>query len=312
MAGYYPDGVTQADVDRAAGGYDRPPCECVYHPDTDTQDSEDCLLHGVRAPHAPAPMCLEPLLGTSLSPTQVRSFLDCSARWWFKYGLRLREPKNGNLALGIAVHQALEANFREKLDTKEDLPIAGVTAVFRQAWAVISTETEFRDDEDPREIAQVGEILVAKYMEEAAPSIEPAAVELDVNGEIGGVKVLGKVDLIDTDGRVVDVKTSARRPSGIAPDYAFQLATYRQLAPGANGEARLNTLVKTKTVQLIQQSYTVSEADLKSTQVLYPLVQEGIRNGLYFPNRQSTLCSRRNCAFWRQCERDFGGIVEES
>lgn len=85
-------------------------------------------------------------------------------------------------------------------------------------------------------------------MEEAAPSIEPAAVELDVEGKIGGVKVLGKVDLIDTDGRVVDVKTSARRPSGIAPDYAFQLATYRQIAPGANGEARLNTLVKTKTV----------------------------------------------------------------
>jgi hypothetical protein len=51
----------------------------------------------------------------------------------------------------------------------------------------------------------------------------------------------------------------------------------------------------------------VGEADLKSTQILYPLVQEGIRNGLYFPNRQSTLCSRRNCAFWRQCEREFGG-----
>ena len=95
---------------------------------------------------------------------------------------------------------------------------------------------------------------------------------------------------------MIDVKTSARKPTGIAPDYALQLATYRQLAPGANGEARLNTLVKTKTVQLIQQTYTVSEADLKATRILYPLVQEGIRNELYFPNRQSTLCSRRNCA----------------
>ena len=56
-----------------------------------------------------------------------------------------------------------------------------------------------------------------------------------------------QVDVLDEEGRVVDVKTAARKPSGISPDYAFQLATYRQLSPGASGEARLDTLVKTKT-----------------------------------------------------------------
>src|SRR6266545_3973905 len=178
MAGYYPDGVTQGDVDRAAGGYDPPPCECVYVPATDSMDSEDCLLHG-RSDLGARGQAADATLGTSLSPTQIRAFLDCSARWWFKYGLHLPEPKTGNLALGIAVHQALEANFREKLNTKEDLPTAGVAALFRQAWMLISADTEFRDDENPSEIAQLGEILVTKYMEEAAPSIEPAAVELD-------------------------------------------------------------------------------------------------------------------------------------
>ena len=149
MAGYYPAGVSQSDIDRAAGGYDPPECECVYDAATDTQDSEDCPLHGPggveEAPIsavAPTPLAFESLLGNSLSPTQVRAFLDCSARWWFKYGLHLPEPKTGSLALGIAVHQALEANFREKLDTKEDLPIEGVTAVFRESWAMISAETE--------------------------------------------------------------------------------------------------------------------------------------------------------------------------
>jgi hypothetical protein len=110
----------------------------------------------------------------------------------------------------------------------------------------------------------------------------------------------------------VDVKTSARKPSGISPDYAFQLATYRRITPGASGEARLDTLVKTKTVQLVQQAYTVSSQDLQATEVLYPLVQAGIAGGLYFPNRQSLTCSRRNCAFWRQCEREFGGAVPEA
>jgi hypothetical protein len=232
------------------------------------------------APAPAPPNCLVELekapkveLGKVLSPTQVRAFLNCSARWWFKYGLSEPEPKNSALALGSAVHRALEANFREKVTTKEDLDTLGVVALFRDAWHDQVEQTEFRDDEDPAALGKVGEQLVAKYMDEAAPWIQPAAVEVDVAGKIGGVSVRGKVDLLDEDGRVVDVKTAARKPSGIAPDYAFQLATYRQ-------------------------------------EVLYPLVQEGIANGLYFPNRQSLTCSRRNCAFWRQCEREFGGTIE--
>ncbi len=275
-------------------------------------------------PLAPVqPMCLAPAsvvvapapeadMAQVLSPTQVRTFLGCSARWWFKYALALPEPKTSALALGCAVHRALETNFRNKLATKEDLDTLGVAAVFRVAWEEQVAQTEFRDEEDPQEMGTVGEHLVKKYMEEAAPQIQPAAVELDVAGEIGGVAVRGKVDLLDTDGRIIDVKTAARRPSGISPDYAFQLATYRRITPGASGDARLDTLVKTKTVQLIPQSYTVGEQDLRATEVLYPLVREGIRKGLYLPNRQSLTCSRRNCAFWRHCEREFGGAVEES
>src|SRR6516162_4736005 len=68
--------------------------------------------------------------GKVLSPTQVRTFLNCSARWWFKYGLGEPETKNSALALGSAVHRTLEVNFREKLTTKEDLDTLGVVALF--------------------------------------------------------------------------------------------------------------------------------------------------------------------------------------
>src|ERR1700676_183384 len=42
-------------------------------------------------------------IGSVLSPSQVRCFFDCPARWWFKYGLQLPERKNSSLALGLAV-----------------------------------------------------------------------------------------------------------------------------------------------------------------------------------------------------------------
>src|ERR1039458_10664029 len=48
------------------------------------------------------------------------------------------------------------------------------------------------------------ERLVAKYMDEVAPTVEPAAVELDVQGEISGVAVRGRVDVLDVEGRLID------------------------------------------------------------------------------------------------------------
>src|ERR1035438_9481152 len=143
-----------------------------------------------------------------LSPSQVRCFFECQARWWFKYGLQLPERKNSSLALGLAVHQALEVNFREKLETEEDLETTGVVCVFREAWMEQVPQTEFTADESQGDLRRLGEKLVAKYMDEVAPTVEPAAVELDVQGEISGVAVRGRVDVLDVEGRLIDFKTA--------------------------------------------------------------------------------------------------------
>jgi hypothetical protein len=131
----------------------------------------------------------QPDAANVLSPTQVRTFLDCSAKWWFRYGLRLPEPKTSSLALGSAVHDALAENFRQKIETREDLDVCGVTALFRQSWPRQTEEAVFQPDEDAGQLRLVGEQLVQKYMEEAAPYIDPAGVEFEVTGRIcGGVR----------------------------------------------------------------------------------------------------------------------------
>jgi len=249
---------------------------------------------------------------SALSPSQVRCFFDCPARWWFKYGLQLPERKNSSLALGLAVHRALEVNFREKLETHEDLETTGVVMVFRDVWMEQVPETEFTADESQGDLRRLGERLVAKYMDEVAPTVEPAAVELDVEGSIAGVAVRGRVDVLDVEGRLIDFKTASRRPTCVAPDHAFQLATYRQITPGASGEVRLDSLVKTQTVQIVQQAYTVGEPDLRATQVLYPMARKAMSCGMYCPNRQSLLCSQKHCSFWTHCEQEFGGRVRPS
>src|ERR1039458_5094258 len=177
----------------------------------------------------------------------------------------------------------------------------------REAWMDQNPQTEFPSGESQGDMRRLGERLVAKYMDEVAPKVEPAAVELDVQGEISGVSVRGRVDVLDVEGRLIDFKTASRRPSCVSPDYAFQLATYRQITPGASGEVRIDSLVKTQTVQIVQQSYTVEEPDIRATQVLYPMAQKAMGTGMYCPNRQSMLCSHKHCSFWKDCEQERSG-----
>lgn len=246
-----------------------------------------------------------------LSPTQIRCFMDCQVRWWFKYGLKLPDSQNGKLALGKAVHSALTQNFEQKVETREDLSNIGVRALFGEAWTLECQQTEFSDDEDPVELGACGEALVWKYMDEVAPQIEPAATEIRVEGEIAGVKVQGWIDVMDSEGWIIEIKTAARRPSEVAPDHKFQLATYARLTPGANGAARIDTLVKTKTPAIVTQTFTPAASDLAATEKLYARAQQSMRKEAFIPNRLSLNCSRRNCSYWRCCEREWGGEVPE-
>jgi hypothetical protein len=46
-----------------------------------------------------------------------------------------------------------------------------------------------------------------------------------------------------------------------AADYVFQGATYARPCPGANGKARVDTLVAAKSPQVVTVEFTVSPAD---------------------------------------------------
>ena len=165
---------------------------------------------------------------------------------------------------------------------------------------------------DPSQLALAGEALVLKYLDEIAPLIEPAAVELHVEGSLGGVRVQGFIDILDVTGRIIDLKTAKTSPSGIETMHRFQIATYRQLTPTASGKGRIDTLVKTKTPKIVLQNFDVTEADVRATHTLYARASRAMESDIYMPNRLSMFCSRRNCAYWRVCEREWGGEVPEA
>ncbi len=243
-------------------------------------------------------------LGAELSPSQVSQFLNCSAGYWYKHGLGLPDPPRASLVRGRVVHKTVADWFRRKRDGGDKL------ADFDETWALESEGAEFLPDEDPAVIKQEAAAMAVHYVMEVGDDIEPAEIEKPVSGTIGGVKVRGIIDLIDSNGQVIDLKTAKRKPSTVAPDHRFQVATYKALVPEASGAARVDTLVGGSRPELVRLTVETAAADHRMVETLYPHVQTGIREGLFFPNRNSNYCSRRYCPFWRECESEFGGQVK--
>lgn len=261
------------------------------------------------APELPAAPTAD--LAEVLSPSQVRKWLDCEASWYFKYLRDLPDPTNANRALGKAIHKAMELNNKHKIRTGADMDREEVLALYRESWAQEAESAVFEEGDDRAALEREGAVLVQKYHAEAAPEIQPLACEKRVAGTIGGVKVRGFIDLLDTNGCIIDLKTAAKKPSGLSPDYLFQVTTYSILEPGSSGKARVDTLVRTKTPQLVRQAVEITDQDRRYAESIYPLVQEQIRQGLYTPRRSSMFCSRSGCAYWQACEDEFGGRVKE-
>jgi hypothetical protein len=255
---------------------------------------------------APAPASLNPV--GPLSPSQLNCWLDCNARWMYRYLLEMPDTVSAARALGSAVHAAIAENFRQKIETREDLDSPGVVAMFLTELDRELDGAALSQDDDLEDLRDTGRAAVATYLDQVAPAIDPAAVELPVSGSIGGVAVRGYIDILDTSGRVIDIKTAKKRPSGIRADHRLQVTAYKLLEPRARA-ARIDTLVKSRTIAIVEQSFEVTPADERAAVVLYPLAHEAMQAGLYAPNRNSMLCSRKHCPYWERCMDDFGGEV---
>jgi CRISPR/Cas system-associated exonuclease Cas4 (RecB family) len=251
------------------------------------------------------------LLAEVLSPSQVTQFLNCPAKWMFRYLLDTKDPGTAATALGKAFHETIANNFRQKQETARDLPLGECLEFFQNVLGQQLEEIRLQKGEHPMELLELGTAMVAKYLAEAAPLIQPAAVESRVSGIIGGVKVAGYVDLLDTDGRLIDSKSAIKPIRGIAHDHRLQLTSYAMITSAASGACRLDTVTKGKTVTLIQKSFCVSEKDRQYAEIVYPMVQDSIRDGIFLPRRNSSLCSKRYCGYWSLCEREYGGSVRD-
>ncbi|GBE29092.1 PD-(D/E)XK nuclease superfamily protein [bacterium BMS3Bbin04] len=204
-----------------------------------------------------------------LSASRIKCYLSCPQKFKLQYVLKTPWAfQPSAMVLGIAVHEAIEVYYKTWMDGRR-LSLSDMHDVFEESWR---TETDGKrlDVDDPEPAKNMGKDLVATFHDQVRPQ-NVMAIEYDFrvpllfkdSGEVLGVDLVGRIDLIEADnaGNIViaDSKTMARRPSEQDLAIDLQLSAYayaaRQLGIVHADETvllRIDALMKTKTPAFIQ------------------------------------------------------------
>lgn len=247
-----------------------------------------------------------------ISPSQINLILDCSAKYMFRYIFGIRPPMRSFAARGKAVHRGLEYNYRQKIETHEDLPLSEVQDAASDAFDSMLAEVQWDEDEDPGKFKDQTIELVSFYHQEVAPTIQPVMVEQPVLLEIPETEfvIKGIIDLVDSNGYIRDTKTKNATPPQKTVDSCLQLTIYamgyRQLTGKIEAGVMLDNLVSLKKgpkyVPLISHR---TDRDIKRLTNIARAVINCIKGGAYVPNPNSNMCSETKCDFWKICQETF-------
>lgn len=222
------------------------------------------------------------------SASSLSTFLRCGKQWEFAYVYAIKSPPNVRMMLGLAAHEAVETNFRQKMVTRLDLPVEAVADTFSDAFDRMVDEVEEDPNETKGEAKDSGVALIEKYQEVVAPGIQPLYVEQEIQFEIDGVPWSGFIDIVDETGVVRDLKTTRRKPSA-KTDYALAMTGYavgyREMTGHIETGITLDYMVRTKTPYYYPAATEgpVSPESIATFAEVLNGVSESVQRGIFLP-----------------------------
>lgn len=246
-------------------------------------------------------------------------FQRCPEQYRRRYINKEIIPPAVAMVKGTAVHKAAEHNHKQKVVTREDIRRADVVEIaVGTLHSVVKNEGLFMDaDERSRGqgvvIADAEKSVVTMselYADRVAPTIQPAAVELEqvikVNGN--GDELSGRIDTVTDDQHIVELKTAKRKmPEAdihgmIQP--TFYAALYRVIRGAFPAGIRVARMVDTKTPDVQDVITTRNDDDVAA---VVPVIQNTIKavelETFTFAYGQvgAWWCSPNMCGYWSTC-----------
>jgi hypothetical protein len=216
-------------------------------------------------PREPEPLWLDRL--THISPSSIAQAHGCLEHWRRRYICGEKVPPGEAALIGSTMHITLEHNYRQKIDSHEDRPLAEVMEYLEDEALPRKLEQEGGEGEiqwttnlgTARETARR---CTSAYYSLVVPRIQPIAVEqrVEVHARQLPIKMIGYVDT-ETGLRVIDTKTVSQAAKKIKPGWHLQGTFY---AIAQRKQAEFHTISRAKTPTI----YT--PAELGDDLVVYP------------------------------------------
>jgi len=162
-----------------------------------------------------------------VSPSQLKTFMQCQGRWFFRYhpDFMLKIPPNAFMAQGTSVHKAQEVNYRQKIKTYKDLPVDDVLDVCHDTFKELASSTDWQG-KSPDQFLYQSLQLAELYHTVVAPNVQPVAVEEGFETVVYDVLLVGYIDVVQEGGIVRDTKTTAKRPKDTVFQESLQVIAY--------------------------------------------------------------------------------------
>lgn len=172
-----------------------------------------------------------------LSATQLQMFMKCPEQYRRRYLEKQVLPPSVALVKGSCLHLGAEHNFKQKIESKQDLDLATVQGIVASAFEdtfkneYVELSAEEKEIGKDKVIGQTKDSVVLGgvpvLMRDIAPKYQPIAVESAFTVEIPSSThdLLVKTDIEDLDG-VMDIKTSTKSKSQGDADKSVQLTAY--------------------------------------------------------------------------------------
>ena len=205
---------------------------------------------------------VEKILTEPVSASRVNLFHNCRLKFYFRYVLKLNKPTSPALHVGKTVHAMLQEWSKQRwLGKPADSAI--LLSHFNEHWQLSLRDAPVSFDAGEEETERnKAWALVEMYLRETPIPVDekPMGVEVSVETDLsehGLPNLRGIIDLVRSNGEIVDFKTSATTPNveQVLHRNLLQLTIYGLLYREATGEKEkgfeLHHLVKTKTPKLV-------------------------------------------------------------
>jgi CRISPR/Cas system-associated exonuclease Cas4 (RecB family) len=167
------------------------------------------------------------------SASSFADFNRCPRHWQERRIKKQRERSGEAMLVGRAIHWAMEVNYRQKIQSGEDLSLVELVDYFRDlafsqviAEDLEQTAQEPAWDTDFETARERGALMLAAYANTVAPRIQPIATEQEIRVDIGlPVPVIGFID-VETELTVIDLKSGKKKRSKPKEDWRIQAAVY--------------------------------------------------------------------------------------